>query len=146
MIPCRIRARAVLNPSEDPRRVLEAVLNMMPGCEGSIRERAAEVHSGNTADLDTIRESLASRQALGGLRRNMVGNMRSNATGFLLNRQAAYAGVAAVCDTPEESPLGPIEIEIESRRIEELTEWVAGDGAHPVARSQSARSQSGDYL
>ena len=144
MIPCRIRARAVLNPSEDSRKVLEAVLNMMPGCEGRIRGSAAEVHSDDATDLDTIRESLASRQALGGLRRNMIGNMRSNATGFLLNRQAAYAGVAAVCDTPEESPLGPIEIEIESRRMEELTEWMAGNGA--TAQTKPARVQSGDYL
>lgn len=137
MIPCRIRVRAALNPSEDPRRVLEAVLNMMPGCEGRIRGRAVEVHSDNAADLDVIRESLASRQALGGLRRNMVGNVRNDTTGFLLNRQAAYAGVTAVCDTPEESPLGPIEIEMESRRIEDLIERVAGDGA---------RSARGDYL
>ncbi|MCE2508736.1 MAG: hypothetical protein J4G04_05490 [Nitrosopumilaceae archaeon] len=125
LIPCRVRARASISPSEDPQKVLEAMLNMMPGCTGEIQERTAEVRSGDMAALDTIRESLASRQTLGGLRRNMAGNIRDNTTKFLLNRQAAYAGVTAVCDTPEESPLGPIEVEVESRRIDDIILWIS---------------------
>ena len=125
LIPCRVRARASISPSEDPQKVLEAMLNMVPGCTGEIQERTAEVRSGDMAALDTIRESLASRQTLGGLRRNMAGNIRDNTTKFLLNRQAAYAGVTAVCDTPEESPLGPIEVEVESRRIDDIILWIS---------------------
>ena len=125
LIPCRIRVRAGISPSEDPQKVLEAILNVMPGCTGEIRGHAAEARSGDMADLDHIRESLASRQTLGGLRRNMAGNVRDGTTRFLLNRQAAYAGVAAVCDTPEESPLGPIEVEVESRRIDDIIQWVS---------------------
>ena len=125
LIPCRVRARAGISLSEDPQKVLEAILNMMPGCTGEIRGRAAEARSEGMAALDTIRESLASRQTLGGLRRNMAGNVRDNTTKFLLNRQAAYAGVAAVCDAPEESPLGPIEVEVESRRIDDIILWMS---------------------
>lgn len=125
MIPCRVRARAGISPSEDPQKVLEAILNVMPGCTGEIRGRTAEARSEGMASLDTIRESLASRQTLGGLRRNMAGNVRDDTTKFLLNRQAAYAGVAAVCDTPEESPLGPIEVEVESRRIDDIILWMS---------------------
>jgi hypothetical protein len=77
--------------------------------------------------LDAIREALVSRQTLGGLRRNMAGNVRDDTTKFLLNRQAAYAGVAAVCDTPEESPLGPIEVEVKSRRMDDIILWISGE-------------------
>ena len=125
LIPCRVRVRAGISPSEDPQKVLEAILNMMPGCTVEIRGRTAETRSEGMAALDTMRESLASRQTLGGLRRNMAGNVRDNTTKFLLNRQAAYAGVAAVCDTPEESPLGPIEVEVESRRIDDIILWMS---------------------
>lgn len=125
LIPCRIRVRAGISPSEDPQKVLEAILNVMPGCTVEIRGRAAEARSEDMAALDPIRESLASRQTLGGLRRNMAGNVRDGTTRFLLNRQAAYAGVTAVCDTPEESPLGPIEVEVESRRIDDIIQWVS---------------------
>ena len=125
LIPCRVRAQADISPSEDPQKVLEAILNMIPGCTAENRGRAAEARSEGMASLDTIRESLASRQTLGGLRRNMAGNVRYNTTKFLLNRQAAYAGVAAVCDTPEESPLGPIEVEVESRRIDDIILWMS---------------------
>lgn len=125
LIPCRVRVRAGISPSEDPQKVLEAILNVMPGCTVEIRGRTAETRSEGMVALDTIRESLASRQTLGGLRRNMAGNVRDNTTKFLLNRQAAYAGVAAVCDTPEESPLGPIEVEVESRRIDDIILWMS---------------------
>lgn len=125
LIPCRIRVRAGISPSEDPQKVLEAILNVMPGCTVEIRGRTAEARSEDMAPLDPIRESLASRQTLGGLRRNMVGNVLDGTTRFLLNRQAAYAGVTAVCDTPEESPLGPIEVEVESRRIDDIILWMS---------------------
>ena len=125
LIPCRVRARADISPSEDPQKVLEAILNMMPGCTGEIRGRVAEARSDDMAALDPIRESLVSRQTLGGLRRNMTSNVHDGTTRFLLNRQAAYAGVTAVCDTPEESPLGPIEVEVESRRIDDIILWMS---------------------
>ena len=126
LIPCRIRVRATISPSEDPQKVLDAICNLVPDCEARILGQGAEVHSGDVHALDTIRESLVSRQTLGGLRRNMLGNMLGDTTSFMLNRQAAYAGTVAVCDTAEESPLGPIEVEVESRRIEDVIEQVAG--------------------
>ena len=138
MIPCRIRARATLKPSEDPDKVLEAIRNMMPSCEGAIRGHTAESDSESLASLDTIRESLMSRGVAGALRRSMTDNTRNNTTRLLLNRQAAYAGVAAICETPDESPLGPIEIEIESRRIHDIIRWMTTDGtyiAHHTTRN-----------
>lgn len=124
LIPCRILARAVIRPSEDPQRVLKAILNIMPDGEAEILGQVAQARASGVAALDAIRESLASRQTLGGLRRNMVGNIYDNTTTFMLNRQAAYMGVAAVCDTAEESPLGPIEVEVESRRIEDIIQYM----------------------
>ena len=119
-------ARAAISPSEDPRKVLAALLNILPDGDGRIRGRVAEARSDDVGALDAIRESLASRQSLGVLRRRMRDNAYEEGTRLLLNRQAAYAGIAAVCDAPEESPLGPIEVWVESRRIGEIIERVAG--------------------
>lgn len=127
LIPCRIHARAVINPSEDPERVLVSLLNILPTCSKQIRDNMAEAEDEGIDALDTIRKSLASRQSLGVLCRNMKTNSHEDNTRFLLNRQAAYARMAAVCDTPEESPLGPIEIVVKSRRIADVIEWMSGN-------------------
>ena len=43
---------------------------------------------------------------------------------LLLNKQAATVGIAALCDDPNESPLGPIVLRIRSQNILELIDWL----------------------
>ena len=99
---------------------------MLPDCDAQIRDRTAEAISDDVAALDTMRELLASRQLQRVLRRSMSNNMQKNSTRFLLNRQAAYMGIAAICDEPDESPLGPIEVGVESSRIDDFVQWMTG--------------------
>ena len=43
---------------------------------------------------------------------------------LLLNRQAATAGVVALCTSATESPLGPIVLEIECDKPETVIDWL----------------------
>ena len=45
---------------------------------------------------------------------------------FFLNKQAAYAGHVSFSAPEGESPLGPIQVIIESERPEDLIDWLAG--------------------
>jgi uncharacterized protein len=45
---------------------------------------------------------------------------------FFLNKQAAYAGHVSFSAPEGESPLGPIQVMIETDHMEELIDWLAG--------------------
>ena len=42
----------------------------------------------------------------------------------MFNRQAAYAGVLALCGSEAESPLGPIYLRIDSQDLDDVIEWL----------------------
>lgn len=124
--PCRIEAWVSVQPSEDPQKVLRALLNMLPECEVTGGGMFVKATSTDTASLDALRDAVISRQLQAGLRRNLLRNLDGEATWFYLNKQAAFVGAVAVCDDPEESPLGPLKITITSRRIQDIIEWLGG--------------------
>lgn len=124
-IPCRVEARAPIHPSEDPQKVLRAVLNMMEGCPGTAEGPYATAVSGDTAPLDALRDAMAARRSQAGLYRNLQNNLDGDTTWFYLNKQAAFAGTPAVCDDPDESPLGPIRITVTSGRIHDIMRRMA---------------------
>ncbi|RLI28548.1 MAG: hypothetical protein DRO46_03865, partial [Candidatus Hecatellales archaeon] len=43
---------------------------------------------------------------------------------FYLNKQVAYAGHVSLCEPEGESPLGPIEVEVECPDPRELINWL----------------------
>ena len=56
------------------------------------------------------------------LRRSVEGNRIV----FFLNKQAAYAGHVSFSAPEGESPLGPIQVIVETENLEELIDWLAG--------------------
>jgi len=56
------------------------------------------------------------------LRRSVEGNRIV----FFLNKQAAYAGHVSFSAPEGESPLGPIQVIVETENPEELIDWLAG--------------------
>jgi predicted RNA binding protein with dsRBD fold (UPF0201 family) len=56
------------------------------------------------------------------LRRSVDGNRIV----FFLNKQAAYAGHVSFSAPEGESPLGPIQVTIETENPEQLINWLAG--------------------
>jgi predicted RNA binding protein with dsRBD fold (UPF0201 family) len=57
----------------------------------------------------------------------LLDNRSSNSTWFLLNKQAATAGIVVVIEEDQESPLGPIRVTIDSDNLDTLIDWLAPD-------------------
>ena len=60
-----------------------------------------------------------------------IQNLSGNSTWFYLNRQAAYVDVIALCNEEDESPLGPIEIILDSQQIEQVIDWLTSYTDNP---------------
>jgi predicted RNA binding protein with dsRBD fold (UPF0201 family) len=89
--------------------------------------------SGESATLVTrdpkallwIRSQIRDRHIRTSARRQLIVNRTGRTTTLMLNRQAAAEGVVALCGAPEESPLGPIFLNVESDSLERLIEWIS---------------------
>ncbi|MFL6390467.1 MAG: hypothetical protein ACJ71E_00245, partial [Nitrososphaeraceae archaeon] len=75
--------------------------------------------------LTTIYDQSRARAAMGVLRRMLTDNRISNTTRFLLNKQAAVAGIVVVIEDESESPLGPIRVTIVCDELDNLIDWLA---------------------
>ncbi len=51
-------------------------------------------------------------------------DINRNEVSFYLHKQALTQKILAVCKSPDESPLGPVEILIRATRIEPVLEWL----------------------
>lgn len=71
-----------------------------------------------------VRDQLRDRHVRGAARRLLLAAKEGHETELLLNRQAAAAGVVALCGSPEESPLGPIYLKLASKDIDGVIVWL----------------------
>jgi uncharacterized protein len=74
--------------------------------------------------LSIVYEQVKSRRTASVLRRMLINNLDGNTTAFLLNKQAAAAGVVALIDRESESPLGALRIQIQCQPIQQLIDWL----------------------
>jgi predicted RNA binding protein with dsRBD fold (UPF0201 family) len=74
--------------------------------------------------LAILYEQVRSRSAMGVLRRMLLDNRVGDSTSFLLNKQAATSGIAAVIEEEQESPLGPIRVTISCEELDALVDWL----------------------
>lgn len=122
---CRIRVSAKINPSEDPQKVRQAVLQVVP--DSTIRAAGSShvnAESSSLRSLEHICQAIHARQSRGTYRRCLLGNAQNGSTWFYLNKQAALAGKVAICEAASESPLGPITVTITSPGIDAVTDWL----------------------
>ena len=129
MIPdlkVKVTAEAKVSPSEAPEKVAEAVMSVMGGSPGELKRVGGDLRylSEDVKSLSHLKDQLRDRKVRSVARRLLTGTREGNRTYLMVNRQAALAGVVALCGSPEESPLGPIVIRIESGRLEELIDWL----------------------
>lgn len=115
-----ITLRAKCFPTEDPRKVQEALLNVFP--EFSVEEyEGGYIARGSSADR--FGETIRNQRILDTTRRVMLKGRHGNQTRFMINKQVAYVGkVSFVEGTP---PLGGIEIVIEDENLEQLIDIIA---------------------
>jgi len=127
--PLRVRVRvwAKINPTEDPEKLVKAFKNIVGE---RFSDRISVGEDVIVADIDgldalaPIYEQVRARRTMAVLRRLLLENRVGNTSRIYINRQAAYAGIIVFAETEEESPLGPILLEIESNNLDELVEWL----------------------
>lgn len=120
-----IKVEATVNPSEDPQKVIAAIENVVDKCYPEFRYGSRAVgRARGTEPLSLIYEQVRSRSAMGVLRRMLLDNRSGDTTWFYLNKQAAAAGIAAVIEDEQESPLGPIRVTIDCEELDSIVNWL----------------------
>ena len=125
----RLRLEAALSPSEDPEKVAGALRNVV-GCplEPSAGKGHLSLATDDPRAISHVRDQLRDRHVRSAARRQLLVNSSGRTTSVMLNRQAAAAGVVAVCGSREESPLGPIYLVIESDDLAAVLDWLTAYG------------------
>ena len=119
---------AVVNPSEDPKKITDAIGLLFPsGNESdiSVGGNLVQARFNGDAALKKVYDQVRIRRVLGAFRRLLRQRSTDRSTSFLINKQAATKGLVVLCDQESESPLGPILVQLETRSIQELIDWLA---------------------
>jgi predicted RNA binding protein with dsRBD fold (UPF0201 family) len=120
-----LKVEAIVNPSEDTQKVIDAIGNLFTKCSPEVSFRSRVVGRAVGSDsLALLYELVRSRSAMGVLRRMLLDNRVGDSTSFLLNKQAATSGIAAVIEEEQESPLGPIRVTISCEELDALIDWL----------------------
>ena len=121
-----LKIESAVNPSESPQKVISAITNIFGDCSPEFKYGSLIVASCFALGcLRIIYAQIRSRAAMGVLRRMLIDNRISNTTSFLLNKQAATAGIVVVIEEESESPLGPIRVKVASNELDKIIEWLA---------------------
>jgi predicted RNA binding protein with dsRBD fold (UPF0201 family) len=121
-----LKIEATVNPSECTQKVIDAIANLFARCSPELlpyRSRVVGKAVGSDS-LAILYEQVRSRSAMGVLRRMLLDNRAGDSTWFLLNKQAATSGIAAVIEDEQESPLGPIRVTISCEELDALIDWL----------------------
>jgi predicted RNA binding protein with dsRBD fold (UPF0201 family) len=122
----RLTLEATVSASEDPARVGGAMKNVLGEVQGEPigSPSSLRLSSDDRKCLARIKDMLRDRHVRSAARRQLLLNSARRSATMMLNRQAASAGVIALCGSPEESPLGPIYLTIESDRLSAAIDWL----------------------
>lgn len=122
----RIELRASVAPSEDPLKVLAAMREVLGDCDYTVEEGETSIRlrSSSQGCLQKLHDQLRDRHVRDAARRLMLRLLEGDKLSLILNRQAAAAGVLALCTSATESPLGPLKLEIESDSPQKLIDWL----------------------
>ncbi len=124
-----IKVQAEVNPTEDLVKVRKAIENVFIDLEFEEKNLPrGSLLTGYSKDLEglSIFGDILRRDRIRAAARTVLfQSLKGNSMKFCLNKQAAYAGHVSFCEPVGESPLGPIEVQIESDDPSKLIDWLA---------------------
>ncbi len=123
-VSCEIDAYCSINPSEDPKKVEQAITNVLVDVDVKINKETLRATSSSLESLEKIYEAIHSHQSKNAYRRQLNQNLRDESSWFYLNKQAAFVNTIALCSESDDSPLGPIKIVLNSKNIDTIIEWL----------------------
>ena len=124
---CKISGRCQVLPSENPEKIRQVLSNILPYAGIKIGKDSARATARGLDSLEKIFDAIHSRKTQRAYLRHMRKNLDDTSTWFYLNKQAAFADNIALCEREDESPMGPVKITLESDRIEQVMQWLAGE-------------------
>jgi len=117
-----IRIKTTLNKTEDVKKIINAIENIIEvNCEVSDTDI-----KGSTDDFNKLKnlyEIFRNKQTTHIARKVLLRNSKDNVSKILFNKQAAAINSIVICEKTNESPLGPIVMEINTEDIEEFIDW-----------------------
>ena len=117
-----IRIKTTLNKTEDVKKIINAIKNIVEvNCEVSDTDI-----KGSTDDFNKLKnlyEIFRNKQTMHIARKVLLRNSKDNVSKILFNKQAAAINSIVICEKTNESPLGPIVMEINTEDIEEFIDW-----------------------
>jgi predicted RNA binding protein with dsRBD fold (UPF0201 family) len=131
-----VTAETSVNPSEDPDKVIQCLVNTLNGGTPRILNSNALVTGKGIHSLHHIRVGVKSRLSEGVLRRLLELNRRGNTTWFLINKQAAHSGSIALVEDWDESSLGPITVTIDSKDLDKVIDWLVPSTVKPNSETE----------
>lgn len=123
-INCEIQMSCPVNSSEDPAKVEKAIANIFPYSIIKYENFTIFAKSKELRSFEKIYETIHTNQSQKTYSRNLEDNLENDTTWFFLNKQAAFVERVAICDEPEESPLGPIKVTLTSSNIDGIIDWI----------------------
>jgi predicted RNA binding protein with dsRBD fold (UPF0201 family) len=115
-----ITLRVKCYPTEDPKKVQQALLKVFPEC--SLDEYEGD-YVGHTSSPDKFKEIVGNLWIRDAARGVMLRGACGNRTSFTINKQVAFVGkISFIQGTP---PLGGIEVVIEDENLEQLIDNIA---------------------
>lgn len=124
----RVRVEAPCHPTENPAKVKLALLQLFPDLAFEIEDDRL---SGTTDSLATLRELIRNQRIRDTARGQFLAGRSRDRTRVVLNKQAAYMGVV---NFAAGSPLGDIEVEVESDDLTAVIDDVAESTVHRAVR------------
>ena len=124
-INCKIEMSCPVNPSEDPAKVEKAIANIFSNSTIKYENFTMFAQSKELRSFEKIYETIHNNQSQKTYSRNLENNLENDTTWFFLNKQAAFVERIAICEEPEESPLGPIKVTLTSSNIDGIIDWTA---------------------
>ncbi|MDD1763176.1 MAG: hypothetical protein LUQ70_00480 [Methanobacteriaceae archaeon] len=119
---CIIRARSLVNPTEDLQKVIKSLSNVFDYDEIELGEGYVEI-SGEISCLLPLKEYLEKGRIRDTARKIMLKGKSSGEITFNLSKQAAYVGKINLIEN-ELSSLGEIEVTITAKNTDEVVDWL----------------------
>jgi len=117
-----------ISPTEDNEKVRQAVGNLFPLAKVELREERGEeglaFEGEGQESLSRLQAVLKQERIRDAVRRVLREQTIGNRVRFYLNKQVAYVGRVSLCEPTGESPLGSIEVEIETDDPQALIDWL----------------------
>ncbi len=125
----RIQIEAKVNPTEDIEKVRDAVQRLFSSLDMRIVEDSENVkillfEAGDMSSLSKFKSILKQDKIRSAVRKALNQSVRDGKMKFYLNKQVAYVGHVSICEPFAESPLGPIEVKIETDEPYKFIEWL----------------------